>query len=109
MAQFDVKTSEVDGRAVVALAGECDLTCREELTAALLAAVDLAPVVVVDLAALRFIDSSGIHALVAGHHAAQRQSRRLEVVNAAGVVAHVLDMTGVGDLLAPPTETDMAA
>lgn len=102
MALFEATTSAVDGRAVVSLAGECDLAAREELTAALLAAVDSAPVIVVDLAGLRFIDSSGVHGLVTGHHAAQRQGRRLHVVNAGGAVAHVLEMTGIGDLLGPP-------
>ncbi|MET7419058.1 STAS domain-containing protein [Dactylosporangium sp. NPDC005555] len=102
MALFEAKTSTLEGRAVVALAGECDLTARDELTTVLLAAVELAPVVVVDLAGLRFIDSSGLHGLITGHHAARRQGHRLHVVNAGGTVAHVLEMTGVGDLLAPP-------
>lgn len=102
MTLFEVKTSAEDGRAVVTLAGECDLTVRDALTTALLAAVDSAPVIVVDLAELRFIDSSGVHSLITGHHAAQRQGRRLQVVNARGTVARVLEMTGVSELLAPP-------
>ena len=104
MALFEAQTSAEDGRAVVSLAGECDLTVRDELTAALLAAVDSAQVTVVDLAGLRFIDSSGVHGLVTGHHAAQRQGRRLHVVNAAGSVAQVLEMTGIDHLLAPPPD-----
>lgn len=102
MALFEAQTSADDGRAVVSLTGECDLTVRDELTAVLLAAVDSAPVTVVDLAQLRFIDSSGVHGLVKGHHAAQRKGHRLHVVNAAGTVAQVLEMTGVDHLLAPP-------
>ena len=102
MALFEATTSAVDGQAVVSLAGECDLTAREELTTVLLAAVNSAPVIVVDLARLRFIDSSGVHGLITGHHAAQRQGRRLHVVNAGGPVADVLEMTGVGELLALP-------
>ena len=72
MALFEARTSAEGGRAVVSLVGECDLTTREELTTVLLAAVDRAPVTVVDLAGLRFIDSSGVHGLVKGHHAAKR-------------------------------------
>jgi anti-sigma B factor antagonist len=102
MAQFDVRTSSASGRAVVALAGECDLNVREELAAALLAAVKAAPVVVVDLGAVSFLDSSGIHGLIAAYHAAQRDNRSLYVVNAGGVVADLLDITGVGELLKPP-------
>jgi anti-sigma B factor antagonist len=102
VALFEATTSAGDGRTVVSLAGECDLTTREQLTTVLLAALETAPVVVVDLAGLRFIDSSGVHGLVTGHHAAVRLGRRLQVVNAGGAVAHVLEMTGVGELLAPP-------
>ena len=104
MTLFEVSTSAQPGRAVVALSGEGDLAVREELTTALLDAVAVAPVVVVDLAALRFLDSTGIHALVMAHQAAQREGVRLFVVNAGGVVADVLDLTGVADLLAPPPD-----
>jgi anti-sigma B factor antagonist len=102
MPQFEVSTSAESDPAVVALVGEGDLTVREELTTALLAAVARARVVVVDLAGLRFLDSTGIHALVMAYHAAQREGVRMYAVNAGGVVADLLDVTGVGDLLAPP-------
>jgi anti-anti-sigma factor len=102
MSGFEVTTSGGADRAVVALAGECDLTVRDELTSVLLAAVDKAPVVMVDLAALSFLDSSGIHALVTAYHAARDGGRALYAVNATGVVAHVLELTGVGELLSPP-------
>jgi anti-anti-sigma factor len=104
MTPFQVSTSTQPGRAVVALTGEGDLAVCEELTTALFAAVASAPAVVVDLAALRFLDSSGVHTLVMAHQAAQRDGVRLYVVNASGVVADVLDLTGVADLLAPPAD-----
>ena len=102
MALFDVSTSVEGDRAVVALAGECDLAAREALTSALRAAVERAAVVDVDLAALQFLDSSGVHCLVEGYHAAQQRGSRLYVVNARGPVAQLLDLTGVGELLRPP-------
>ncbi|GAA2623260.1 hypothetical protein GCM10010399_63140 [Dactylosporangium fulvum] len=91
------------GRVVVTLAGECDLASREQLTAVLMSAVHTAPVVVVDADELEFLDSSGVHGLVTAHRAAQEEGRRLYLVNAGGVVAHVLQVTGVADLLSPPT------
>jgi anti-anti-sigma factor len=103
MALFETSTSVESGRAVVALTGECDLAAREALTSALHAAIERAEVVDVDLAALRFLDSSGVHCLIAGHHTALRRGGRLYVVNAHGAVAQLLDVTGVGDLLRPPT------
>ena len=101
MARLTMTTSAQPGRMVVALAGECDLTGRDELTAALLAAVAQADVVVVDLAGLTFLDSSGVHGLITAHHAARNAGGHVYVVNAAGPVARLLDLTGVGDLLSP--------
>jgi len=102
MANFEARTSAHPGRAVVALVGECDLAVREELTGALIQAVESAPVVEVDLDDLQFIDSTGVHALVTAYHAAQRDGTSFYVVNAHGAVAHVLDITGVGGLLRAP-------
>jgi anti-sigma B factor antagonist len=50
------------------------------------------------------MDSSGVHALIAGHHAALERGGRLYVVNAAGEVARLLDVTGVSELLRPPPD-----
>jgi len=55
--------------------------------------------VVVDLEQLRFLDSSGVHALVKGYHAATGAGGSLTVRNATGVVARVLHITGVADAL----------
>ncbi|MGA5300484.1 STAS domain-containing protein [Nucisporomicrobium flavum] len=103
MAHFQARTTAGPGRVVVTLTGECDLEGRDELTAMLLTAVDSAPVVVVDLAGVTFIDSSGIHGLVTAHRAAQDAGRRLHVTNAGGTVATVLEITGVAGLLGHPS------
>ena len=101
MGHFQAKTIEEHGRVRVALTGECDLAVRDELHATLHAAVGVARLVVVDLTALAFLDSSGVHNLVVAHHAARDRGGRLIVVNATGTVAAVLDLTGVAQLLAP--------
>jgi anti-anti-sigma factor len=101
MGTFEAKTAAESGRIVVSLLGECDLTTRDELTSVLLAAVDRADLVVVDVVGLDFLDSSGIHCLVTAYQAAQRAGRRLYLTNARGIVADVLAITGVGDLLSP--------
>lgn len=102
MARFEARTSADAGRVIVALTGQCDLTVRDELTATLLAAVDGGRPVFVDLAGVDFMDSSGIHSLVAAHHAAKEAGSRVYLVNAAGGVAALLDLTGVAALLSPP-------
>ncbi|MEU5940833.1 STAS domain-containing protein [Micromonospora sp. NPDC047548] len=82
------------------------LAAREQLTSTLLAAVASAPVVVVDAGALDFLDSTGIHGLVTAHHTALAAGGRPYLVKAAGGVANVLDITGVGDLLRHPADDD---
>jgi anti-sigma B factor antagonist len=101
MARFEAVTSVGDGQAAVTLSGECDLSAREEFMAVLMGAVDAAPLVLVDLGAVTFLDSSGVHALVTAYRAALDRGRRLNIVNASGMVAHVLAITGVGGLLSP--------
>ncbi|MFF5054755.1 STAS domain-containing protein [Micromonospora sp. NPDC000663] len=108
MPHFEARTSTAPGRIVVTLTGECDLAARDELTAVLASAVRGAPVVVVDVGGLRFLDSTGLHTLVTAHQSARGDGRRLYVVNADGAVAEVLDITGVGELLSPPADEQVA-
>lgn len=99
MGRFEARTDEQAGHVRVILAGECDLAARDELHAVLRAAVRAAPLVIVDLGAVEFLDSSGVHGLVVAHHEARTRGGRVSVVNPTGSVASVLDITGVGELL----------
>ena len=71
----------------VALSGECDLACRQELTAALQDAVSTARVVAVDLAGVRFLDSSGLHCLVVAYQKAVAEGKVLYATGATGAVS----------------------
>ena len=64
MVSMDLSTREIDGQAVVALRGELDVADAASVAAALAAVAARAPEIVVDLAGLEFIDSSGVAALV---------------------------------------------
>jgi anti-sigma B factor antagonist len=102
MSDFEVHTRHDAGALVVALTGECDLRSRDAMTAALMDAVRSSRHVTVDLAGVRFLDSSGLHALVTAHHAALDRSGALHVVNATGTVETVLQITGILELLRKP-------
>ncbi len=104
MASFEARTVAEPGRVTLFLTGDCDLTARDRLTAALLDAVSRSRAVFVDVSAVGFLDSTGVHALVTAHHAAQGRGGRLYVLNAGGPVAAVLELTGLDALLKAPAE-----
>jgi anti-sigma B factor antagonist len=72
MFSADLSTRRFNGCAVVALRGELDLADAAAVTAALSAVAARDPVIVVDLAGLEFIDSSGVAALARGRTQARR-------------------------------------
>jgi anti-sigma B factor antagonist len=80
----------------VTVAGELDLAVCDRVQAAVDAAVAACPdTVVVDLSPLAFIDSSGIHALVAAHRHALARDVRLVAIPAPPAVHHVFELCGL--------------
>jgi anti-sigma B factor antagonist len=72
MLSTDLSTRDCDGYVVVALRGELDLADAAEVGAVLGAVAARGPQIIVDLAGLEFIDSSGVAALARGRkHARQ--------------------------------------
>ena len=74
---FDVEVVEVDGRTVVAARGEIDLSAADALRDCIDRCCDSRRPLVLDLADVTFMDSTGIKALVWAHH---RQGRLQEAV-----------------------------
>ena len=58
--------------------------------------------IAVELAELRFVDSSGINELVTAWRRCRQHGGTLTVRNPAVAVQRLLELTGVADLLAPP-------
>lgn len=85
---------------VIAVSGEMDLRNWSRLRQAISHALAGEPgILTVDLAGLTFCDSMGISALVTGRHQADACHVGYRVVNAHGIVAHALEITGVLDYL----------
>ena len=72
MFSTDLSTRSYEGYAVVALCGELDLVDAAVVAAELTAVAARQPGIIVDLAGLEFIDSSGVAALARG----RRQARQ---------------------------------
>ena len=81
----DVKSSVQGTTQVVAVGGEIDLSCVDEIQRATDAALSQGPeTVVLDLSAVTFCDSSGIELVVRCHRRAEAQRVRLVVVRPTG-------------------------
>src|SRR2546423_2672442 len=66
MISVDLSTRDCDGHVIVALRGELDVADAVSVAAALTAVAAREPEIIVDLAGLEFIDSSGVAALARG-------------------------------------------
>ena len=97
---FYAEVHEVGQSVVLRLEGELDTATARELRAALATAMaGDASSVVLDLAGLSFIDSTGIAVFLAAAHQAESQGRSFSLRDPGRMVLKVLRLTGVDRLL----------
>jgi anti-sigma B factor antagonist len=109
MAGVDLSTRESDGQVVVTLRGQLDLAEAARVAAALAAVAAREPQIIVDLAALEFIDSSGVAALVRGRNLARRAGGELLLAAPQQQVLRVLTLTRLIDVFPLHATVDEAA
>ncbi|MEV1288544.1 STAS domain-containing protein [Micromonospora sp. NPDC049679] len=106
---LDTRT-EADGRGrlILHVHGDVDLGTETLLGAALTEALADRAVreVVVDLAGVPFLDSTGVRVLLEGRRTALARGAALTVRNPRRVVHHVLQVTGVAEALGLPVARD---
>jgi anti-anti-sigma factor len=95
---FAIEVRRHDAVAIVQPRGELDVATVETLRAAL-DGIESAERLVLDLSGLSFIDSSGLHLLVALHQRAQRDGFQLEIVAPAAPVDRAIRLCGLDELL----------
>jgi anti-sigma B factor antagonist len=98
MASLDLSTREGDGQVVVALRGQLDMAQAAGVAAAFATIVARGPQIVVDLAGLEFIDSSGLAALVRGRNLARQAGGELLLAAPQQQVRRVLSLTRLIDV-----------
>jgi anti-anti-sigma factor len=94
---FQAETNHLDGLVVVALSGDLDLAARPVLRSVLNSHLDDDRDLVLDLARVTFMDSSGLEMLLAAH-AELRPGRRIVLRHVQERVHRVLDLTGTLEL-----------
>jgi anti-anti-sigma factor len=112
---FELNVQRYDSVATVVVSGELDLATAPRLSAAVAEHGD-AKVLVLDMTATTFIDSTGVRALLQAHGRSAGSGSRLVVVAGDGAVRRVLELceldgglTIVSDHPAPAAEPRAAA
>jgi len=96
---FTCRVSEADGRARVELTGELDLAAAPEFERELERLFDQSPTgLTLDLAALSFVDSSGLGALCRAQELAEQRGVDLQLVSVPEHARRVLEITGLSEL-----------
>jgi anti-anti-sigma factor len=109
MTTFDVTTTDRPDGVLVALAGELDLASAAKLEDELKHIEALRPeLIVLDLQALSFMDSSGLRALLAADSRAREDGRRLVLVRGDERVQRVLRITRLDERLEIVDSVDAA-
>lgn len=78
--------------------GELDINARDDLHDAILAVLSAGDDLVVDLTGVTFLDSEALGALIDGYNEAGERDAGFRVINARGLVARVLDVSGAQEL-----------
>ena len=111
---FELSVQRYDSVATVLVSGELDLATAPQLSAAVAEHGD-AKMLVLDMTATTFIDSTGVRALLEAHHRSAGSGSRLLVVAGDGAVRRVLELceldgrlTIVSDHPAPTAEPSAA-
>jgi anti-sigma B factor antagonist len=96
--EYDIDNAERGGECVLTVRGDIDLASASDFEASLRTALDSGPSsVTLDLAALTFIDSSGLRVLVSASKDAQSRGATLGLRNVPRHAQRVLDITGLSE------------
>lgn len=97
---LSVSTRTAESCTVVAVAGDLDISTAPDLRAALVDVINAdAPMVVVDLTEVQFLDSTALGVLVGSYTTVRNHSGRFAIVNDHEAVLKVLRITALHDVL----------
>lgn len=95
---LQLETLHDDGTTTIVVQGEIDMLSAAQLEATL-AEVPTERTVLVDMASVVFMDSSGLHVVLTESSRRLRAGGSLRVINESIVVTRLLDVSGVGFLV----------
>jgi anti-sigma B factor antagonist len=94
---------------VVRLRGSCTMNDSGRLTECMVKlASEAVPVIVLDMAGLDFIESSGLGAIIAGHLRCRHHKGEVRLAAPPPVIRHILDITRLSQLFNVYDSVDQA-
>jgi anti-anti-sigma factor len=96
---FDVRIETGDGEAIVVVSGDLDLAAQHPIGTALDRLRPFAAPVAVDLAAVTFIDSSGLLVLIRLREELSSQGHGFRIAGLSSPVEHLFEVSGVNGYL----------
>jgi anti-sigma B factor antagonist len=109
MARVDLSTRGHDGQVVVELRGELDLADAASIATALRGVVARQAKIIVDMAGLQYIDSSGVAALAHARRHARQAGGDVVLAAPQRQVARMLSLTRLIDAFSVHASVDEAA
>jgi len=95
-----VELEHTDGQVRIVVRGELDLASAPALEEQLARAEEMAaPVIVVDLRELDFMDSTGLHVLLKAHQRTSKRGGQFVLVKGSRQIERLLRLTGVDERL----------
>ena len=89
---MNINTENKEGYTVIMFEGEIDLSCSPEARQSILSNLEENKNVLVDLADVSYIDSSGVATLVEGYQTAKKQSLNFGLVGVSDAAMSVLKL-----------------
>jgi anti-sigma B factor antagonist len=89
---MNINTEEREKYTVVGFEGDVDLSCSPEARKSILSVLEEDKNLLVDLAKVSYIDSSGVASLVEGYQMAKKQSLRFGLVGVSDAAMSVLKL-----------------
>src|SRR3712207_6490037 len=95
--ELDMSVERDDGRAIIVVRGEIDLLTAPELASCIddVLSTMTPDVLVLDMAAVDFLDSAGVRVIIGAFRGLGEQRERLVVEHANTQLRRVLEVTGV--------------
>ena len=106
--QLTVEIACCAGRVTLRVTGEIDMSTAPSVHEAAICAIRLHPTLDIDLSAVTFMDSSGLHVLLATKKRADIRGGSLRLLHPTPAVMRVLEVTGVDGLFEIETDHSSA-